>query len=115
MVEDRAGRADRAGRPEQTGRVDEPGPQAHAPFYHEGAPPPFQRLWTPHRMVYIKGESKPADDSAGQCPFCRASGADDADALIVHRGPAAYVLMNLYPYNTGHLLVCPYRHIFDWT
>jgi len=66
-------------------------------------------------MVYIGGENKPADGTATQCPFCRAPDRDDADGLIVHRGSAAYVVMNLYPYSPGHLLVCPYRHISDYT
>ena len=82
---------------------------------HPGAPDAFQRLWTPHRMVYIGGQDKPEDASARRCPFCAAPGLEDAESLIVHRGEAAYVLMNLYPYNTGHLLVCPYRHVADWT
>jgi len=72
----------------------------------------FERLWTPHRMVYLQGEDKPADDGAGeQCPFCRAPGRSDEDGLIVARGELAYVVMNLYPYNTGHVMVCPYRHV----
>ena len=88
---------------------------AEAPFYHEGAPQAFQRLWTPHRMVYIGGQNKPADDTPARCPFCAGPGRGDEESLIVHRGRVSYVIMNLYPYNTGHLLVCPYRHISDWT
>lgn len=84
-------------------------------FQHAQAPEPFGRLWTPHRMVYIGGQDKPRDASPSQCPFCVAPGRQDAEALVVHRGRTAYVLMNLYPYNTGHLLVCPYRHVSDWT
>ncbi len=76
-----------------------------------GAPDAFQRLWTPHRMVYIDGENKPSDASEQECPFCRAPGREDADGLIVHRGETCYVVMNLYPYNPGHLMVCPYRHV----
>ncbi len=76
----------------------------------------FERLWTPHRMAYIGGENKPSDAEAGEgCPFCRAPGLSDEDALIVARGGAAYVVLNLYPYNSGHLLVCPYRHVADYT
>jgi len=75
----------------------------------------FDRLWTPYRMAYINGDHKPADASEGACPFCAAPARDDEDALIVHRGVTAYVLMNLYPYNSGHLLVCPYRHVSDYT
>ena len=75
-----------------------------------------QRLWTPHRMAYIGGQDKPADpDDARQCPFCAAPGREDEDALIVHRGEVSYVILNLYPDNTGHLMVCPYRHVADYT
>jgi len=91
------------------------GVRIEAPFQHADAPDPFGRLWTPHRMVYIGGQDKPEDASARRCPFCAAPGLEDAESLIVHRGETAYVLMNLYPYNTGHLLVCPYRHVADWT
>jgi len=66
-------------------------------------------------MVYIGGQNKPSDGTPAQCPFCTGPGRDDEEALIVHRGETSYVIMNLYPYNTGHLLVCPYRHISDWT
>ena len=70
----------------------------------------FERLWTPHRMAYITGE-RPSDDAGHGCPFCSAPGKDDADGLIVHRGQHCYVVMNLFPYNPGHVLVCPYRHV----
>lgn len=80
-----------------------------------GVPDAFQRLWTPHRMVYIGGENKPSDASEGECPFCRAAQRPDAEGLVVHRGELAYVVLNLYPYNPGHLLVCPYRHVSDYT
>ena len=84
---------------------------ADSPFDFPGAPDSFQRLWTPHRMVYIDGENKPSHPGEDACPFCRAPGRDDADGLVVHRGETCYVVMNLYPYNPGHLLVCPYRHV----
>ena len=74
----------------------------------------LDRLWTPHRMAYIRGESKPADDSPQECPFCRAPGLDDTEGLVVRRGRSAYVVLNLYPYNSGHVLVCPYRHVSDY-
>jgi len=81
-----------------------------------GVPDPFMRLWTPHRMADIEGENKPTSDAAGSgCPFCRLPGLPDADALIVHRGEAAYAVLNLYPYNPGHLMVVPYRHVADYT
>ncbi len=75
----------------------------------------LDRLWTPHRMAYIRGEDKPADDSPQECPFCRIPTLDDADGLVVRRGEVAYAVLNLYPYNSGHLLVCPYRHVSDYT
>lgn len=72
------------------------------------APGPFQRLWTPHRIAYIEsGGSSPGDE----CVFCVAPAKSDEDALIVHRGDLAYVILNLFPYNAGHLLVVPYRHV----
>ncbi|WP_137120775.1 HIT family protein [Segeticoccus rhizosphaerae] len=70
----------------------------------------FERLWTPHRMVYINGE-RPTDEAGAGCPFCTAPDRDDAEGLIVHRGERCYVVMNLFPYNPGHVLVCPYRHV----
>jgi len=79
-------------------------------------PDGLERLWTPHRIVYIKGEGKPATAEVADCPFCEIpSRGDDADALIVRRGRLAYAVLNLYPYNAGHLLICPYRHVADYT
>jgi ATP adenylyltransferase len=75
----------------------------------------FQRLWTPHRIGYIKGEGKPPTSDEGDCPFCRIPTMDDVAGLIVHRGEHAYAVLNLYPYNAGHLLICPYRHVADYT
>lgn len=75
----------------------------------------FERLWTPHRIVYIKGENKPETSDQADCPFCRIPSMDDAEGLIVHRGHDSYAVLNLYPYNAGHLLVCPYRHVADYT
>ena len=73
-------------------------------------PDAFQRLWTPYRFAYIESNhaQAPADD---ECPFCEAPKLSDEQALIVARGEHAYVLLNLFPYNSGHLLVCPYRHV----
>ena len=71
-------------------------------------PDAFQRLWTPHRLVYIQEGQQPHPED---CPFCLAPRMDDEKALIVARGKHAYVLLNLFPYNSGHLLVCPYRHV----
>ncbi len=75
----------------------------------------LERLWTPHRMAYIRGESKPGDDSEGECPFCRIPSLADAAGLVVRRGELSFAVLNLYPYAPGHLMVCPYRHIADYT
>lgn len=72
-------------------------------------PDAFQRLWTPHRIAYIQGNAVPPGPN--DCPFCIAPELADTEALIVARGAHAYVLLNLFPYNSGHLLVCPYRHV----
>jgi ATP adenylyltransferase len=81
-----------------------------------GDPDGFKRLWTPHRMAYIRGENKPGgEDGLEQCPFCRIPGLSDADGLVVARGRAVFTVLNLYPYNSGHLMVCPYRHAADYT
>ncbi len=78
-------------------------------FELPGVPDAFQRLWTPHRRAYVKGGQK--DYTEHTCPFCAAPERSDEESLIVHRGEHAFVVLNLYPYNPGHLLVCPYRHI----
>ena len=65
----------------------------------------FERLYTPHRMAYIKGEA-----SSDDCPFCTIPGLPDEDGLVVHRGTTAFAVLNLFPYNSGHLMVVPYRH-----
>ena len=70
----------------------------------------FERLWTPHRMAYIEG-TRPTAEAGDGCPFCAAPQRTDADGLIVARGELCYVVMNLFPYNPGHLLICPYRHV----
>jgi ATP adenylyltransferase len=74
----------------------------------------FFRLWTPHRMAYIQGENKPLVEEDG-CPFCSIPSLSDEDGLVVHRGEATYAVLNLYPYNPGHLMICPYRHVADYT
>lgn len=79
-------------------------------------PDGLQRLWTPHRMAYIKGENKPTGAAPEDgCPFCVAPSLSDDDGLVLARGKTAYALLNLYPYNSGHLMVCPYRHVADYT
>jgi ATP adenylyltransferase len=65
-----------------------------------------EQLWAPWRLEYIQQ----ADDLPG-CIFCNAAGRDDEEALVVHRGAAAFVLLNRFPYASGHLMVAPYRHV----
>jgi ATP adenylyltransferase len=79
-----------------------------------GEPDQFLRMWTPHRLAYIKGENKPGGDGGQECPFCRVIGLPDEEGLVVARGSVVYAVLNLYPYNPGHLMVCPYRHIADY-
>jgi ATP adenylyltransferase len=76
----------------------------------------WERLYTPHRMVYLRGEGKPDNQEAGeQCPFCRAPGLPEDEGLVFARGELVYGVLNLYPYNAGHLMICPYRHVADYT
>jgi ATP adenylyltransferase len=80
-----------------------------------GVPDELDRLWTPHRMAYISGENKPTDETSDECPFCRIQSLGDEEGLVVHRGKRCYVVLNLYPYSPGHSMICPYRHVADYT
>jgi ATP adenylyltransferase len=80
-----------------------------------GMPDGWQRLLAPHRLEYLRGENRPLDGNDVQCPFCRIPTLSDEEGLIVARGTGAYVVMNLYPYNPGHLLICANRHVADLT
>lgn len=81
-----------------------------------GDPDGFERLWTPHRMAYVRNSSaRPPMEGESECPLCKVDSDDDRSHLIVHRGDSCYVVLNLYPYNPGHLMVCPYRHIGWYT
>jgi ATP adenylyltransferase len=65
-----------------------------------------ERLWAPWRLEYVQSAGKQDD-----CFFCTAAASDDDEAnLVVHRGTRAFVLLNKFPYSSGHLLVAPYRH-----
>ena len=72
----------------------------------------LQRLWTPWRMSYIRGERRELEG----CPFCVLPGPEftDAEALILYRGEHAYAILNAFPYNPGHLMAVPYRHVADY-
>jgi ATP adenylyltransferase len=67
-----------------------------------------EQLWAPWRLEYIQS----ADEQPG-CVFCRAAASGDEEGLIVHRGTHAFVLLNKYPYASGHLMVAPYRHVAE--
>ena len=74
------------------------------------SPDGLDRIWTPHRMAYVRtgveGEG---------CPFCAIPQHPDGETLVVARGEATYAVLNLHPYNPGHLMVLPYRHVADLT
>ena len=80
-----------------------------------GMPDAWSRLWAPHRLDYLRGENRPLAGNEITCPFCEIPQMSDEEGLVVHRGTHAYVVMNLYPYNPGHLLICAYRHVADLT
>ena len=65
----------------------------------------MERLWTPWRLAYVSGSESQA------CVFCSALTDEDAAPLIVFRGAACYVILNLFPYNNAHLMVVPNRHV----
>lgn len=70
----------------------------------------MERLWAPWRLEYVQS----ADKQEG-CVFCRAAeSGDDEASLVVHRGERAFVLLNKFPYASGHLLVAPYRHVAEF-
>ena len=71
----------------------------------------MEKLFSPWRSKYIETFSHPQKDN-GECVLCSAfKENNDDDRLIVTRGKCCYVIMNLFPYNSGHLMVVPYRHI----
>ncbi|MEE2033905.1 HIT family protein [Rhodococcus chondri] len=74
-----------------------------------GEPDHLQRLWSPHRMSYIT-ESPGARDQPYE-PFTDIPTMSDEEGLVVARGELVYAVLNLYPYNPGHLMVVPYRRV----
>ena len=68
-----------------------------------------KQLWAPWRLEYIAQ----ADEQTG-CVFCDAAAGDDEERLVVHRGEHAFVLLNKFPYASGHLMVASYRHVGDF-
>ena len=74
-----------------------------------GEPDRLMRIWTPHRMSYIAETVKP-EDATGE-PFIDIPKMTDEDGLVVARGELVYAVLNLYPYNPGHLMIVPYRKV----
>ncbi|PAY25026.1 diadenosine tetraphosphate hydrolase [Dietzia natronolimnaea] len=73
----------------------------------------LQRLWTPYRMSYIAESAPPPVEGMTGEPFLDIPRMSDEDGLVVARGAAVYVVLNLYPYNPGHAMVVPYRKVAD--
>jgi ATP adenylyltransferase len=66
----------------------------------------MQHLWTPWRSTYMKAKKE------GRCVFCEALASEqDEQELIVHRGRHSFVILNRYPYTSGHLMIAPYAHV----
>jgi ATP adenylyltransferase len=69
----------------------------------------FDRLWTPHRMAYVAPQG-PVDQG---CPFCAMEHRPPEESLIIARGELCFAVLNLHPYNPGHLMVLPQRHVAE--
>ncbi|MCW2533961.1 MAG: adenylyltransferase [Blastococcus sp.] len=100
--------------------TEEGGAGHEAPAYRVAVPSDdggpatvFEHLWTPYRMAYIRGEGNPT--GTHDFPFCVIPTMSDEDGLIVARGTTVFAVLNLYPYNAGHLMLVPYRHVPDYT
>ncbi|MFI6866529.1 HIT family protein [Nocardia sp. NPDC050406] len=81
-----------------------------------GDPDRLQRLWTPYRMSYITGaaadrEAREAAPAKSGHPFTDIPEMTDEDGLVIARGTWVYAVLNLYPYNPGHMMVVPYRRV----
>lgn len=74
---------------------------------------PEKRLWAPWRMEYIERELR---GNSKECFLCeKQESKEDEKNLVLLRGKTCFVVMNLYPYNNAHLMVCPQRHLSDYT
>ncbi|MEI6251556.1 MAG: HIT domain-containing protein [Mycobacteriaceae bacterium] len=78
-----------------------------------GDPDRLQRLWTPHRMNYIVESPKFGGSAGSSEPFTDIPTMSDEDGLVIARGELVYAVLNLYPYNPGHLMVVPYRRVSE--
>jgi ATP adenylyltransferase len=68
----------------------------------------MEHLWTPWRSTYVAGTDRPQE---GQCLFCIAAERPDAENYILHRGHYTFVMLNLFPYTSGHLMIAPFAHV----
>ena len=68
----------------------------------------MERLWSPWRLDYVTGLSQESTDG---CVFCLAQARTEPESLVVTRGQTCFVVLNLYPYNNGHVMVVPNRHV----
>jgi ATP adenylyltransferase len=70
----------------------------------------LERLWSPWRLAYVSASGEPKG-----CVFCDAQSSPDAAPLVLYRSATSFVILNLYPYNNGHLMVVPNRHVASLT
>ena len=78
-----------------------------------GVPDRLARLWTPYRMNYIVESPKFGGTKGSSQPFTDIPTMSDEEGLVVARGELVYAVLNLYPYNPGHLMVVPYRQVAE--
>ena len=98
----------------QQDSADQQGSEAGIRDTGVGDPDRLQRLWTPYRMSYITGAVADREETAERKsahPFIDIPTRSDEDGLIVARGESVYAVLNLYPYNPGHMMVVPYRQV----
>ena len=69
-----------------------------------------RQLWAPWRLEYVAAADEPGEG----CVFCLAHAGDDEERLVVHRGERGFVLLNKFPYASGHLMVAPRRHVGEF-
>ena len=74
----------------------------------------MEKLWSPWRTEYIDSFKNKKEDKG--CIFCELANenVDDTDSLVIDKGALTFTVLNLYPYNNGHLMVVPYRHTSEF-
>jgi ATP adenylyltransferase len=103
---------DERSRDEQTGGEERSSDEHTVVDHGAGDADHLQRLWTPHRMTYIADAIKTGSVKSSE-PFTDIPNLSDEDGLVVARGDLVYAVLNLYPYNPGHLMVVPYRRVAE--